>query len=128
MIKGTEKGVAHRSAEDEQWQECKEIVSKRDKNMCVLCRVLQPAEYGIFMRSNPAFIGKIEHAHIDSVGNHVEKTYDPNNVVCLCHAHHDRLDCMLNPLTGKPIKRSEHEEWWNRIKKAAGIPIEEQGE
>jgi hypothetical protein len=63
----------------------------------------------------------LEHAHIDSVGNHVEKTYDVNNVVLLCHAHHERMDSMLNPLTGYPMKRSDHEEWWERIKKGAGI-------
>ena len=121
MIKGTEEGVGHRSADDKQWQDVKEQVRKRDKNMCVLCRLMTSTEYGQFMRSNPAFLGKIECAHIESVGNHVEKTYDPNNIVCLCHTHHQRLDSMQNPITGKPMKRSDHEEWWERIKKGAGI-------
>ena len=121
MLKGAEKGVGHRSADDTQWQETKSIVLKRDKGMCVLCRIMTSVEYGIFMRSHPTFMGKIEPAHIDSVGNHVEKTYDPDNVVCLCHTHHQRLDSMLDPISGKPMKRSDHEEWWERIKKGAGI-------
>lgn len=121
MIKGQEKGVGHRSSNDKQWQDVKEIVKKRDKNMCVLCKSMSSKEYGEFMKSNPTFLGKIEFAHIISVGNHVEKTYDPNNVVCLCHTHHQRLDSMLNPITGKPMKKSEHDNWWERIKKIAKI-------
>lgn len=121
MLKGAEKGVGHRSADDLDWQETKKEVTKRDKGICVLCRIMTAQEYGIFMRSNPTFLGKIEHAHIESVGNHVEKTYDVNNVVCLCHTHHERMDSMKNPISGKPMKRSEHDEWWERIKTAAGI-------
>ena len=121
MLKGAEEGVGHRSAEDIKWQETKAIVTKRDKGMCVLCRLMTSVEYGIFMRSQPTFLGKIEHAHIESVGNHVEKTYNPDNVVCLCHTHHQRMDSMLDPISGKPMKRSDHEAWWERIKKGAGI-------
>ena len=35
--------------------------------------------------------------------------------------HHQRMDSMLDPISGKPMKRSDHEEWWERIKKGAGI-------
>ncbi len=40
MLKGAEEGVGHRSAEDIKWQETKAIVTKRDKRMCVLCRLM----------------------------------------------------------------------------------------
>lgn len=121
MIKGMDEDVGHRSADDEQWQKTKQLVFKRDKGMCVLCRIMTSYETGVFMRSGPIFLGKIEPAHILSVGNHVELTYDVNNVVLLCHTHHQRMDSMLNPISGVHMRRSEHEKWWERIKKGAGI-------
>ena len=113
--------VAHRSKEDEQWQETKRLVSIRDKNMCVACRMLTPREYQAFMASRPIGIGMIQHAHIIPVGRDQGLTYDVDNVVCLCAAHHDRIDSMRDLVTGKAMKRSDQEHWWERIKKYAGI-------
>lgn len=113
--------VAHRSTDDKQWQETKKLVSIRDKNMCVCCKCLTPGEYMQFLKSKPVSLGIIQHAHIIPVGRSVELTYDTNNVVCLCAEHHSRIDGMRDPVTNKPIKRSDQERWWARIKEFANI-------
>lgn len=97
------------------------LVSIRDKNMCVACRLLTPGEYQKFMQSGPVSVGIIQHAHIIPVGRSVELTYDVNNVVCLCAEHHSRIDGMRDLVTNKSMKRSDQEKWWERIKQYAGI-------
>lgn len=113
--------VSHRSSEDLEWQKTKELCRKRDKNMCIVCRLLTPGEYFLFMKSKPAYLGQIDVAHIESVGSHIEKTYDINNVVCLCRCHHQRIDSMQDLVTGKKMNSTNHSNWWTRIKKYAGI-------
>lgn len=108
--------VSRRGTDDEEWQETKRLAHIRDKNMCVLCRLLTPSEYNKFMMSRPIMLGIIEVAHIKAVAGHVELVYDIDNVVCMCHAMHDRLDRMQDPITGKNINKSTRDEWWERIK------------
>jgi hypothetical protein len=110
-----EEKVSRRSTEDKEWQETKRLARIRDKNMCVLCRLLTPTEYAKFQQSRPLMPMLIEVAHIEAVANHVEKVYDLDNVVCLCHAMHDRLDRMQDPVTGKNISKSVQLDWWQRI-------------
>ena len=113
--------VSHRSKDDEKWQETKRLVSIRDKNMCVACRLLTPREYQLFLASQPIGLGMIQHAHIIPVGRDESLTYDVNNVVCLCACHHDRIDSMRDLVTNKPMKRADQENWWARIKKFIGV-------
>lgn len=110
-----EEKVSRRSTEDKEWQETKRLARIRDKNMCVLCRLLTPTEYAKFQQSRPFMPMLIEVAHIEAVANHVEKVYDLDNVVCLCHAMHDRIDRMQDPVTGKNISKSVQLDWWQRI-------------
>lgn len=110
-----EEKVSRRSTDDKEWQETKRLAHIRDKNMCVLCRLLTPTEYAKFQQSRPLMPMLIEVAHIEAVANHVEKVYDLDNVVCLCHAMHDRLDRMQDPVTGKNISKSVQLDWWQRI-------------
>lgn len=125
-----EEKVGRRSKEDEQWQETRRQCKLRDRNMCVICKMLTPGEHMLFMKSHPAFLQTIDIAHIESVSGHIEKVYDVNNVVCLCRCHHSRLDAYQNPITGKRMSAEEHEEWWKRIKDYAGIEdtVEEKDE
>lgn len=113
--------ISHRSEDDTQWQETKEKCRKRDKNMCAICRMLTPGEYMVFMKSHPAYIQTIDVAHIESVGTHLEKTYDLSNIVCLCRCHHSRMDSMQDPITGKRMTSEKHTWWWDKIKKFLGI-------
>ena len=115
------KDVGHRSSEDLDWQEVKKQCRLRDKNMCVCCRCLTPGEYALFMRSGPVGLNNLQVAHIEPVGSHYEKTYDINNVILLCAEHHQRIDGMRDLITNKKMKSSDHDAWWDRLKKEAGI-------
>ena len=113
--------VAHRSEEDEEWQKVKEQCRIRDHGLCRCCCILTPEEMRIRNALGlPQYLfTPCDVAHIESVGQHVEKTYDLDNVVYLCRADHDALDSFRSPVTGKPISREEHKEWWDRILKGS---------
>lgn len=113
--------VAHRSSEDEQWQELKEQCRLRDNGLCRCCIILTPEE--IQQRNKqgiPQYLfTPCDVAHVESVGQHVEKTYDLDNVVYMCRADHDALDSFRSPVTGKAISKEEHQYWWDRILKGS---------
>lgn len=108
--------MGRRGEDDEQYWEFNKKIRERDKNMCVLCRILTPGEYFQFLKSNPLMIGIIDVAHIIPVGNDPAKYINMDNAVCLCRCHHQRLDNYQDPITGKNCKKSDHEKWWERIK------------
>lgn len=110
--------VGHRSSEDEQWQDLKKACRLRDHGACRCCSILTPEEIAERNKEHlPDYLlTPCDVAHIEAVGGHVEKTYDLDNVVFLCRACHTRLDSYSSPVTGKPISREEHDEWWKRIK------------
>lgn len=112
----SKKEIAHRSEDDEEWVAVRNKCRTRDKNMCCICRLITPGEYAQFLISNGAFTGKLDVAHIDAVGSHVEKTYDLDNVALLCRCHHQRMDSMEDPVTGKKMKKSDREAWWERVR------------
>lgn len=115
--------VGHRSSEDEKWQQVKDEVFKRDKGLCRCCITMTPTELAIRNSRNiPSyFLTNFDAAHYESVGNHVEKTYDINNIFTLCRSCHSALDSYNSPATGKQISKEEHEQWWNRIKNSGTI-------
>ena len=118
-MESTDKKVSHRSSEDIAWQELKDACRERDGGLCRCCMILTPEEMGIRRKLGlPEYLfTPCDVAHIESVGMHVEKTYDLDNVVYLCRACHDFLDSYKSPITGKPISKEEHEIWWSRILK-----------
>lgn len=115
--------IGHRSAEDEEWQKVKKACFERDKGLCRCCIIMTPEELGIRNKRNiPSyFLTNMDAAHYESVGSHVEKTYDLNNIFTLCRSCHSSLDSYNSPVTGKPISNEEHELWWNKIKNGSTI-------
>ena len=112
--------AAREGSNNPDWIECKKKVDKRDHNMCRCCMQLTPGEMMAFRKSRPGPLQPLQHAHRNPVSIYPDIAHDPNNVALLCRAHHDRIDRYCDPITGKPISKEEHEQWWERI--MDGIP------
>ena len=105
-----------RDKNDEKWQECKRIVYNLDQSRCLLCKCLSVKEAMIFRNSNPEWsTTTIDPAHHYPVSLRPDLMYDPNNVFCLCRAHHERIDHTRDPITGDFCDSKRTEYWWSRI-------------
>lgn len=104
-----------RDKDDEKWQECKRIVYELDNSQCLMCQCMTVAESIAFANSNPMNTSKIDPAHYKPVSLRPDIMYDPNNVFCVCRAHHDRLDNCKNPITGDFCTKAVTESFWQRI-------------
>lgn len=104
-----------RTSDDQEWKAVKERVSKRDRRVCRLVRVVTPAEMMTLRKNAGPFLQRLDPAHIMPVGAHVDLCYLDSNLVLLNHYSHSNLDNMLSPLDGRPISREERDKWWRRI-------------
>lgn len=107
--------AAREGSDNPEWIKCKKIVDMRDHNMCRCCKILTPGEMMAFRKSRPGPRGELQHAHREPVSLHPEKAHDPMNVVLMCPEHHRRIDTFHDPVNGRHISASEHEQWWDRI-------------
>lgn len=106
--------MRRRGSEDEQWQEVKAKVKKRDKG-CRFLKVLTPQEFFSFKRVAGSQMDILDPAHVLGAGPNPSMIYVVENVVLLNRFAHDRLDYFKDPLTGKRIDKETHEKWWRRI-------------
>lgn len=104
-----------RDKNDEKWQECKQIVYDLDKSQCLLCQCMTVAESIAFTNSGPIITSKIDPAHYKPVSLRPDIMYDPDNVFCICRAHHERLDNCKNPITNEHCSKDVTESFWQRI-------------
>jgi 5-methylcytosine-specific restriction endonuclease McrA len=106
-----------RDKNDEQWQEVKRKVFEIDKGQCLLCQDLTASEMELWKQSGTDGFSttKTDPAHHHPVSLYAELMYDVDNLYTLCRCHHERLDYMMHPLTGKHIQQDEVERWWQRI-------------
>lgn len=106
-----------RDSNDAEWKKVKEIVSKRDNNMCRLIRILTYKEALILKKNAGSFINRLDHAHFISVSQDSSIMYDENNICLLNRYSHSNLDSCRDPITGDPITLDQVKDWWIRILK-----------
>lgn len=106
-----------RDSNDAEWQRVKDIVSKRDHNMCRLIRILTYKEALILKKNAGPFINKLDHAHFIAVSQDSSVMYDENNICLLNRYSHSNLDSSRDPITGEYIDSSQVRDWWIRILK-----------
>lgn len=105
--------IGHRSSEDMKWQETKAAVRKRDGNRCRFEKCLSAIEVNHLVNDCPA---TLDSAHVLSVGDFPDQTYNVKNVYTLKRFIHRRMDAYQNPLNGRPLDNAnEHWYWWWRI-------------
>jgi hypothetical protein len=102
-----------RSQNDEQWQELKIYLKKRDKS-CRVAQCLSISE-AKFANHIEGFVSRLDCAHMFSAGNFPALIYNKNNCYRISHTFHERLDSYKDPLTGDFIDRNEWAWWWWRI-------------
>ena len=99
---------------DEKWETLKLEVYNRDKGKCWLLSKLHiediSNEVRGLLKSNT--FNQVDPAHIFSKGVYPKLKYELDNVITLTRLFHSNLDSYKNPLTGKPIDREEHRNWW----------------
>lgn len=100
---------------DEQWEEVKAEVQKRDNQICRLLSVLNPEEQRLLFMQGMPFINKLDPAHVFGKGAFPRLKYDVDNVYTLNRYSHSMLDIGRCPLSGKVISKAEVEAWWMRI-------------
>lgn len=108
--------MGRRDQNDIQWKKVKDIVRKRDKNICRLIRILSIQEGFLLKKNAPfEFLNKLDPAHYLPVGQYPEECYNEDNIVLLNRYSHSMLDSFKNPLNGKNISKEEVNKWWKRI-------------
>jgi hypothetical protein len=70
-----------RRAELPLYNQAKAVAWERDRGLC----------QGATRWANVPCGGPIDPHHIDPTGEHPKKRCDPDNIVCLCRAHHDQV-------------------------------------
>lgn len=107
-----------RGQDDEQWRDVKREVDIRDGRACRFLAILTPYEAELTKKLNPPawMLQQIDHAHIVAVGNDITKTYDPDNLVCLCRWAHTHIDNLIDPLTNDMMTPNKQWYWWVRIR------------
>jgi len=99
---------------DEKWIKVREEVFNRD-GYCQLFDKLNAIELSFIKESLFYDTKIIDPAHVFGKGAYPHLKYDPENIVSLMRLFHSRLDSYHNPITGEPIDKLEHENWWRRI-------------
>ena len=106
-----------RDSNDTEWKKVKDIVSKRDNNICRLLKVLSYKEALILKKNAGPFLNKLDHAHFIPVSQNSDIMYDENNICLLNRYSHSNLDSSKNPITGEYITSDQVRLWWIRILK-----------
>lgn len=108
--------MGRRDKDDEQWQELKKRVRKRDRNRDRILKIATAKEALTLKRLAPVSLLKaLDCAHLKPVGRYPYLCYDIDNVYLLNRWSHENLDSCKNPFTGAQITYEEREEFWKRI-------------
>lgn len=101
---------------DEEWEQVKAEVFKRDHYDCQLLEVLNNEELTeIKNRAGKLFLGIVDPAHVFGKGAYPHMRYDPDNIIIINRYSHSLLDNRKHPVYGRPLTAEEHEGWWRRI-------------
>lgn len=104
-----------RSKNDSQWKELKQKVLARDKNSCVLRKILTPLEAMLLIKKAGSRLNILDPAHVFPVSTCPHMCYMLENVVILNRYSHSMLDNGCDPITGDFIGQEKVQEWWKRI-------------
>ncbi len=97
--------------ESPDWEKLRELVMRRDKECRLLSRASEKEKKQLYARSDG--LHKIlDCAHIMSRGSSLHLKYDERNIIALNRYSHAMLDSGKHPITGSPISKEEHTEWW----------------
>jgi len=108
--------MGRRDSSDERWQELKKKITKRDRKICRLSRILTVQEVIMITKKAPQkLLEKLDHAHVLSVGCFPHMCYNDKNVVLLNRWSHENLDNCKSPITGENITKEERDDWWKKI-------------
>ncbi len=104
-----------RDKNDKKWQQAKKAVFNRDGKSCRLMKILSVSDAYVLKKNAGAMLKVIQPAHIYPVSLNASIMYEPANIVALNAYSHQMLDNMKDPVSGKPISRSEVYVWWKKI-------------
>lgn len=106
-----------RGYDDEQWQNVKDFIYRRDSGECQFLRKLTLAETFLLKKSltNFSLLKELDPAHVFPVSLYPELCYNVENVVLLSRPFHERLDNHCSPVTGEPVTEEELASFWKRI-------------
>lgn len=102
-------------SQDEEWNQLKERITKRDNNTCRFYATCTNEEKAILDKSLFGVFKILDGAHYLSRGAFPEYKYFDWNVFLLYRYVHTCLDNMINPFTKKKLSQEEHEQFWRRI-------------
>ena len=102
---------------DEKWENFK---SQLDLSKCSLLERFEgDPEYEVVLevmkRRGGHLLKTIDPAHVFSRAEAPHMKYEVDNVVPLNRFSHSMLDTMRSPITGEPIDKKEHDEYWEFI-------------
>lgn len=110
-----EKKKSQFTQKDERWEYIKSGLGKS----CRLIERLSELNLNdalIDLNNNAGWLLKtIDGAHYKSRSRYPFLVYYPDNVVPLNRYSHSMLDQYKDPISGEPISKEEHEEWWQLI-------------
>lgn len=100
---------------DERWENIKAGLGKSCRLVSRLYELNMNSAL-IELNNNAGWLMKtIDGAHYKSRSRYPLLMYYPDNVVPLNRYSHSMLDQYKDPISGEPITKEEHEEWWKLI-------------
>lgn len=102
-------------SQDEEWNQLKERITKRDNNTCRFYATCTNEEKAILDKSLFGVFKILDGAHYLPRSRFPEYKMCDFNVVLLYRYVHTCLDNMINPFTKKKLSQEEHEQFWRRI-------------
>lgn len=97
---------------DPKWENCKQIVDKRDKRQCQLLKCLSVTEFHQLKDGTPK---TADRCHIFCRSVYPKLIYNSNNIITLSRFIHRRMDDYCDPISGENIDSHYHYYWWYRI-------------
>ncbi len=101
--------------QDEEWNQLKETIIKRDNNTCRFYSVCTKEEKEILDKNLYGVFKILDGAHYLQRSIYPEYKYCEWNVYNLFRYVHTCLDNKINPFTKKKLSQEEHEQFWRRI-------------
>ncbi len=92
----------------------REEALKRDK-YCQISVLLNGWEQAHIRQEIFGELNQLDMAHVFNKSSRPDLKYDIDNVIMIKRIFHNRLDCQLDPITGKGITKEELKNWWMKI-------------
>lgn len=107
--------MGRRDGNDVAWKKVKDVVKKRDGDICRLLRVISIQQALTLKKNATVLIQKLDPAHIFPVSTHPLLCYESDNIVTLNRYSHSMLDSGRDPIKGESITNQETMAWWEKI-------------